>query len=130
MNKALYDSEGYPLRSEKELWHDYLFLTKEIHKSLDGQEGEMLLELLNQREELQKRIEAEQEKIVQQDPATPFFLKTEEGKKFFYDIKALNDQITIKLRQQSNKLQQHNEVSRAYEGANVSMAGMHMDRQR
>ncbi|KAB2953616.1 hypothetical protein F9B85_03065 [Heliorestis acidaminivorans] len=130
MNKTLHDKESYPPRSEQSLWKDYFFLTQELMKCLDSQDGEMFQELLDQREEMQKRIEEVQKEQSLQNPSSEPYLKTAEGRQLLRDIKALNDQIMQKARRFNQKLHQHNDISKAYEGTNYPMSGMRMDRQR
>lgn len=108
------------LHISENLWQDYLFLTQEIVKFLNKQEFDLVTELFNQREKLQKRI-------VDLDDHS--FNTTAKGQECYLAIRQLEQAIKLKLEFLRNMSRRQNQVSHAYEGFSTSFAGQRMNRQ-
>lgn len=100
------------------LWQDYWFLTNEIEKFLLKQDFEMVNELLNQREMLQKTIDAANSSV---------FLASSEGKSLLKQIDDKNHSITQILHLVRNKSQQLHSVANAYGNLGMGNSGYRMD---
>ena len=90
------------------LWKDYRFLTREMLAFLAKQELDMFYELLNQRQALQVRIEATEDRE---------YLRSEEGRELAREVREEDVQIARQLRGSMTRLQQRRQVRQAYRSA-------------
>ena len=95
-------------------------MTQEIVKFLNKQELDLVAELLNQREKLQKRI-------VDLDDHS--FKATVKGQECYQAIQQLEQAIKLKLEFLRNMSRRQNQISHAYESFSTSFAGQRMNRQ-
>jgi aminopeptidase C len=107
-------------KSIKELWQDYLFLTKEMEKFLEQQELDMLLELLEQRGQIQKLIAVHPDKEFVQSP---------EAKELLPFLQQANRRMTTKLRYMLNTAKYNRQVSNAYDAFSGNTIGSFINRQ-
>jgi len=107
-------------KSIQELWDDYYFLTKEMGKFLELQDMELFAELLEQRETLQKMIEAAQDDD---------FALSDSGKELLQTIQKANQNVVLKLQYLINNSRNQHNISRAYDGLGTDFVGNRMDRQ-
>ena len=97
-------------KSMQQLWQDYLFLSKELHKFTAADDMGMLQNLMEQRETMLTLIkEAE-------NHDTEGYIKNEEGQKLIKEIVALDAQLQKKIAIERNLLKKNMEVSTAYDG--------------
>ncbi len=111
------------LQTAKELWLDYWFLTREMSKFLMKKEWELFYELMRQRQIMQARIQQ----------ADDDFKTTQEGRKLIFEIQQENNAIRQRLQFNLNRLKQHEQVSRAYDGVEIAvrpMTGRRLDAKR
>ncbi len=101
------------VRTPHQMWQDYLFLSKEMFRFLEEEDMDLFNELMNQRETLQKQLEA----VKHQG-----FHRSLEGKQFLDEIRQLNQKMTFKLRYYLNRAKQQQKVDDAYEGIVSSFA--------
>lgn len=107
-----------PVRNTKDLWQDYLFLTREMINFLGRKEFDLFFDLMNQREKLQEML----------DQAEDTFRRTPEGRALLEAIRQENMRITAYLRFNINQMQQQQTAVNAYEGGMPS-AGRRFDHQ-
>jgi len=101
------------------LWQDYLFLTRELLKFLGKEQDEELVqELLRQREQLQRAIDARQDDS---------FRCSEAGRALLQEIAGLNRQGAQKLQLAMNRLRQQQQLSRAYDQMESFVGGLRFD---
>ena len=96
-------------KTASELWQDYLFLTKEMHKFLDKQDMEMFHELMNQRERMQHLIEETPDKG---------FKSSSEGRKLLSQIQRENQNLMSRFQVTHSKVKHHHQVAEVYSGGN------------
>lgn len=101
------------------LWQDYAFLTHELAKFASRQEWDMVLNLLEQREAMQKRIDARADRE---------FASTEQGRTLFGEIMREEQAISQKIRQSRNQAQAQQKVAKAYDAYSAIPAGSLMNR--
>lgn len=101
----------------KELWHNYLFLTREMKKFLIRKETDLFFEIMKQREKVQALIDAA--------PDTAYRL-TPEGQKLLKSIRDDNQDIILAMQQMMHRLKQQHNVTQAYEGG-APVAGKRLD---
>lgn len=89
-------------------WQDYLFLTEEMKKFLQKNELDMFLSLLDQREAIQKEIQAAKEDH-------PFYVSTE-GRALLFSIQQANQAMMMSFQMVFNGLRKRENISNAYEG--------------
>lgn len=106
---------------DEKLWREYLFLTNEIAKFLNKQDIELVIELLNQREQLQQQIE-------QLDDQG--FSHSIKGQEVIKVIQQTEQAMKSKLEFLRNTNKRLMQVSNAYEGMSSPYIGNRMDRQR
>jgi hypothetical protein len=97
------------------LWHDYLFLTREMRTFLSKQDMVMFYELLDQRERLQGKI---------QDAGDYSFLSTDEGRLLAAEVQDCDKVIGLNLRGGMARLRQQREVKNKYRAAYQPQAGL------
>jgi hypothetical protein len=101
----------------KELWQDYLFLTREMKKFLVRKETDLFFEIMKQREKVQDQIDAASDDAYRLTP---------EGQKLLKSIRDDNQDIILAMQQKMFQLKQQHNVSQAYEGG-VPIAGKRFD---
>ncbi|HWQ73567.1 MAG TPA: hypothetical protein VN370_14760 [Desulfitobacteriaceae bacterium] len=101
----------------KELWQNYLFLTREMKKFLCRKELDLFFEIMKQRENVQARIDTA--------PDDGYRL-TPEGQKLLESIRENNQDIILAMQQQMYQLKQQHNVSQAYEGG-AAKSGRRLD---
>ena len=101
------------------LWQDYLFLTREINKFLDGQDSDMILELLAQRERLQS--------MIGENAHSQEFINSKQGQELCTEIIEINRLMTNKVQYFLNMEQNNQNLARAYDGLRNSTVGIRMD---
>lgn len=89
-------------------WQDYLFLTEEMKKFLQKNELDMFLSLLDQREAIQKEIQAAKEDH-------PFYVSPE-GRALLCNIQQANHAMMMAFQMVFNGLRKRENISNAYEG--------------
>ena len=108
-------------KASKELWNDYLFLTKEMSQFLEQQDMDLFYELMEQRETLQKIIEEVRDEV---------FSLSVVGQQLIQNIQCANRSITLKMQHIVNANRNQHNVSRAYDGLGTdAVVGNRMDRQ-
>jgi hypothetical protein len=105
--------------TSEQLWHEYLFLTKEMAKFIEKQDMDLFEELLTQRLKMQSLIE---------DVADNNFKQSDKGRRCFTEIQQAEHAIKLKLEYMRNTMSRQNQVSNAYDGFTTSI-GRRMDRQ-
>ena len=101
-------------RTAKNLWQDYLFLTREMGKFLAREEMEIFHELLQQREDLQT--------IIEETPDNGF-RTSPEGRKILALIQQENQSLMNHFQQTHQKVKQHHQVAQVYTGGNKQPVG-------
>ncbi len=101
------------------LWQDYAFLTHELSKFAARQEWDMVLNLLEQREVIQKRIDARADRE---------FASSDQGRKLYGEILREEQVIAQKLRLARNQAQAQQKVAKAYDAFSAVPAGSLMNR--
>jgi hypothetical protein len=101
----------------KELWQNYLFLTREMKKFLFRKELDLFFEIMKQREKVQSLIDTA--------PDTAYRL-TPEGQKLLKSIREDNQDIILVMQQIMYGMKQQHKVTQAYEGG-VLTAGKRLD---
>lgn len=101
------------------LWQDYLFLTEEMAKLLNEQpDMDLFLELLSQRENLQK--------IIEQHPAKGYG-STPAGQNVLAEIDKKNHFLRLRLHMLMNRIRNREKVNKAYDAMGNGFAGKSMD---
>ncbi|EAX46784.1 hypothetical protein TcarDRAFT_0748 [Thermosinus carboxydivorans Nor1] len=109
------------VRSGRQLWQDYLFLTREMGKCLARNDFDLFTELLGQRQRLQELIEAAGDQE---------FTRSAAGRQLFAAIQAENAAITRQLQLFLNRAKTAQAATRAYERFTATaVVGRQMDRQ-
>lgn len=98
----------------KSLWQMYFSLSEEMLKFIERENVDVFLQLLAQREELQKVLEKQE---------TNDWPKTKEGQALYQKIKPVDMQIQYKARLWLNKSKHKNEVAKAYDSLGAQPAG-------
>jgi len=107
-------------KAAKDLWADYLFLTREMTRFLAKGDMELFAELAGQRERLQQMIENHPDKT---------FTATEEGRTTLGLIRDLNAALAGTLTGRYNRHKKRDFVERAYAGgAAAAHTGGRMNR--
>ncbi|MHB8125580.1 MAG: hypothetical protein ACYDEJ_08050 [Desulfitobacteriaceae bacterium] len=101
----------------KELWRNYLFLTREMKKFLLKKDLDLFFEIMKQREKVQALIDAA--------PDAGFRL-TPEGRKLLETVRENNKYIILSMQQMMYQMKQQHNVSQAYEGG-APAAGKRFD---
>lgn len=101
------------------LWKDYAFLTHELAKFASRQEWDMVLNLLEQREGMQKRIDARADKE---------FAATSRGRELFGEIMREEQVIAQRMRLSRNQAQAQQKAAKAYDSFSSVPAGSLMNR--
>lgn len=107
-------------RSAKDLWNDYLFLTKEMAKFLERKDLDMFNEIMKQREAVQKNID---------EATNSEFSRSQEGRQLLIQVKQKDELIKAKLRLLLNSAKQEQTVNQAYDPYSAVNIGYRMDRQ-
>lgn len=103
----------------RHLWRDYEFLTNELAKFTAKQNWDMVLELLNQRTELQKQIEEQRDAE---------FTASLEGRSLLEGILAQERIIGQRIKLSRNQAQNRQKVVKAYDAFSTIPAGSLMNR--
>lgn len=103
----------------KELWCDYLFLTKEMAKFISRSDMDMIAVLIEQRERLQQIID---------DLGDVEFRKSAEGKKIMTQVRDENALVSRQMQMLLNKGKQQHALERTYSPMPQN-AGGHLNRQ-
>ncbi len=98
----------------KGLWLTYFSLSEEMLKFIERENIDVFLQLLSQREEIQKKLEA-------YGPSD--WPKTKEGQALYQKMKPIDMQVQYKARLWLNKSKHKNEVARAYDSLGAQPAG-------
>jgi len=106
-------------RPVRELWQDYLFVTKEMAKFLERQDKDMFNELLQQREKLQQMLD---------EAADGTYSVSPEGRQVFRQISDENQKMRVKLQYLLNTAKKQQTVSNAYENLGRRVTGRRLDR--
>lgn len=106
------------MKTTRQLWEDYLFLTREMIKFLDQEEMELFYELLDQRERLQPELDGRQID----------FLPPARAKQMMFAIQQDNQRIMVQLRAMLNKTKNNHNRSLSYDGLGVTVSGIRFDR--
>lgn len=101
----------------KELWQNYMCLTREMKKFLFRKEWDLFFEIMKQREKVQALIDT--------TPDTAYRL-TPEGQKLLETVREDNMEIILAMQQMMYQLKQQHNVTQAYEGG-VSKTGKRLD---
>lgn len=101
----------------KELWQNYLFLTREMKKFLVRKETDLFFEIMKQREKVQTLIDAAPDDAYRLTP---------EGQELLKSIRDDNQDIILAMQQLMHQLKQQHTVSQAYEGG-VRRTGKRFD---
>lgn len=96
-------------RTSESLWQDYLFLTREMLKFLEGQDMEMFHELMNQREGLQSLIEEASDNGFKESPG---------GRELLSRIHQENQVLMSYFQAAHSKVRHHHQVAEAYSSGN------------
>ena len=104
--------------SGENLWKDYRFLTREMETFIARQELDMFYELMNQREQLQLMIEAEDDGS---------FLQTDAGREMTRELQDTEALISTQLRGSMSQLKQRRQVQNAYHGGYSNRVGARTD---
>ena len=107
-----------PARTPRQLWQDYLFLTREMRKFLSQDSMKLFYELVDQRAKLQKLIEAVD--------SSPFKASTE-GAALFRSVEQENAVITRELKRRQNSVKKQENLSAAYDVLRPKRVGARMD---
>jgi len=100
-------------------WRDYAFLTTEMAKFAARHEWDMLLNLLEQRAMLQKKIDEQTDRS---------FVASTEGKSLLQEISAKEQGIARTLRESRNEAQTWHKVAQAYDSFSDIPTGSLMNR--
>jgi hypothetical protein len=98
----------------KSLWLTYFSLSEEMLKFIERENIDVFLQLLGQREEVQK--------ILEQQEANDW-PRTKEGQALYQKIKPVDMQVQYKARLWLNKSKHKNEVAKAYDSLGEQPAG-------
>ena len=101
------------------LWQDYAFLTHELAKFAGRQNWDMVMNLLDQRAALQKRIDA----LADRD-----FVESMAGRKLLGELLREEQTIARQIRLVRNQNQQRQQVAQAYDAYSAVSAGMILNR--
>jgi hypothetical protein len=101
----------------KELWQNYLFLTREMKKFLLRKDLDLFFEIMKQREKVQAQIDTA--------PDAAYRL-TSEGQKLLESVREDNKDIILAMQQQMYQLKQQHSITQAYEGGAL-VAGKRLD---
>lgn len=110
---------NFPEKPAAELWQDYQFLTVEMEKLLVKQDMDLFLELMEQRERLQKLIEETNDQEFRTSP---------QGISLLTKIQQTEKTIMLRLQLTRNKANQQHQISRAYDSMGASPAGHFINR--
>ena len=109
------------VKPAKDLWSDYLFLSREMVKFLTRQDFDMFFMLADQREQLQGLIDTNMDEG---------FKQSAEGQNILECIRQENQTITNTLKVLLNRMKQEQTVSQAYDPYNALAAvGRRMNRE-
>lgn len=98
-------------KTAQALWHDYLFLTKEMLKFFDKQDMELFYHLMNQRGRLQT--------IIEQNPDDGF-ITSEAGQNLIKEIEKVNQDIGKAMQIRMGKSKRQHQVVKAYGAASTT----------
>lgn len=101
------------------LWQDYAFLTHELAKFTGRQSWEMVMNLLDQRANLQQRLDALADRTFLDSPA---------GRKLVGELLREEQTIARQIRLLRNQSQQRQQVAQAYDAYDAYSAGMILNR--
>lgn len=101
------------------VWRDYAFLTCELAKFVVRQDWDMVFTLIDQREAMQKIIDASQDEA---------FVASERGRKLLLAIQADERAIAQRLRLMTNQSQVQQRIVNAYDSFSAIPAGSFMNR--
>ena len=101
------------------LWQDYAFLTHELAKFAGRQSWDMVMNLLDQRAEMQQRIDA----LADRD-----FVASPAGRKLLGELLREEQTIARQIRLSRNQSQQRHQVAQAYDAYDAVSAGMILNR--
>lgn len=108
------------VKSAKDLWCDYLFLTREMAKFLAKEDLDMFQSLMEQRERLQQLID---------DNADKYFAASAEGQKILAMIRDTNASVSLAINGRYSRNKKIDLVDQAYAGGSVlAPAGSRMNR--
>ena len=112
-------TEQVELRPTQALWQDYAFLTHELSKFVDKQDMDMFFSLMDQRETMQKMIDAQ---------ADMEFAASAGGRILIQEICREEQALAQKLLVLRNQAQHQQRINKAYESFSAIPAGSLMDR--
>ena len=101
------------------LWQDYAFLTHELAKFAGRQSWDMGMNLLDQRANLQQRLDALADRTFVESPA---------GRKLLGELLREEQMIARQIRLARNQSQQRQQVAQAYDAYSAVSAGMILNR--
>ena len=101
------------------LWQDYAFLTHELAKFAGRQNWDMVMNLLDQRAGLQKRIDALADRTFMTSPA---------GRKLLGELLREEQAIAQQIRLARNRSQQRQQVAQAYDAYSAMSPGVILNR--
>jgi hypothetical protein len=107
------------VKSAKDLWCDYLFLTREMAKFLAKDDLEMFDSIMEQRERLQQLID---------DNADKQFVASGEGRKIITMIRDINTSISLAINGRYSRSKNQDRLDQAYGGGIAAPAGARMNR--
>lgn len=108
-------------RAAKDLWQDYLFLTRELSKCINREDLDLFYEILSQRERLQHIIDEQQ--------PDKEYSKSAEGGELLNAIRQENKFAMLRLQALLNKGKNQHAISHAYDVASTAPLGRRMDHQ-
>ena len=95
------------VRSMKELWNDYLFLSKELHKFLEAEDLSLFEDLMQQRQVLME--------IIGKTDDSDNFIKKDECQTMIAEIMGLDKELKFKMLAIRSKLKRQFDLNKAYD---------------
>lgn len=108
-------------KDTQKLWQNYLFLTKEMIKFLEGKDLDLFFELMQQREQIQEMIES-----VVEDQYT----SSPEGQAFLRSLQQEDKRMVLTLQLTYNNARNQRSAANAYDNLVPSFIGSHLDWQK
>ena len=112
-------TEPVVVRSMEAWWRDYAFLTHEVLKFTDRQNWDMVLNLLDQRDMLQRQID---------EHADREFAASSAGQALIGQIMREEQAISQKMKQSRNQAQNRQKIAKAYDAFSIVPSGVLLNR--
>lgn len=113
-------------KTEKKLWQDYLFVTREMTKCLTRDDFPLFEEMLKQRDHIQLMID----QCRKQRNNDTGFCSEQDRREQITAVQAANAEVHRAFRLYQNARRQHSNAAMAYEGLDNPLLGARMDKQR